>query len=249
MAENSPTGTATIMAMRVINNVPANSGTAPKAPELPTWSSRMAVCGLHSVPNRNSVNETRRKKRTASNRSESTMPMVIRTATVEHAIRKKRSTRSTRLRARSSGVIRPSRHHSAPAAKPNTATAAKAPPVRLSSAYRLGGAGQRRFDLAPAGAVARKVADIGQDQRARLCRSAAELGRQCVHDQGSDDFGTGGRPQREHGERRQRNPDRQVRAVIARPRMQAAAAGHGDGAPPSQHVTRKREGQQHQCDK
>ena len=46
--------------------------TPPKAPELPTWSSRMAVCGLHSAPNRNSVNETRRKKRMASNRSEST---------------------------------------------------------------------------------------------------------------------------------------------------------------------------------
>ena len=122
------------MAMNVINSVPANSGMAPKAPELPTWSSRIAVCGLHLVPNRNSVNETRRKKRMVSNRSDSTMPMVINTATVEHTTKKTRTARSTRLRARRSGVMRPSRHQIALAAKPSAATAATVRPNWLSSA-------------------------------------------------------------------------------------------------------------------
>ena len=51
----SPNGTAMVIAMIVIRKVPANSGTAPNAPVEPTWSARMAVCGDHSRPNRNSV--------------------------------------------------------------------------------------------------------------------------------------------------------------------------------------------------
>ena len=36
MADISPTGTATAMAMAVISSVPANSGIAPKEPDEPT---------------------------------------------------------------------------------------------------------------------------------------------------------------------------------------------------------------------
>ena len=59
----SRSGPATSMAMTVIRNVPANSGTAPNAPDEPTWSARSAVCGLHCRPNRNSVIGTFWKKR------------------------------------------------------------------------------------------------------------------------------------------------------------------------------------------
>ena len=41
----------------------AKSGTAPKEPELPTWSARKAVCGLQCRPKRNSWAGTRSKKR------------------------------------------------------------------------------------------------------------------------------------------------------------------------------------------
>ena len=43
------------MAMNEMSAVPANSGTAPKEPDEPTWSARIAICGLHDVPNRNSI--------------------------------------------------------------------------------------------------------------------------------------------------------------------------------------------------
>ena len=74
------------MAISVISSVPAKSGTAPKAPELPTWSARIAVCGLHCRPNRNSCIGTCAKKRRASNSSDRTMPTVVKTAIVEQAI-------------------------------------------------------------------------------------------------------------------------------------------------------------------
>ena len=95
------------MAMTVISSVPATSGTMPKAPELPTWSARKAVCGLHSSPNRNSNTPTWPKKRSVSNKSESTMPAVTKTAMVEDAISAISSTFSTVLRALSSGRTRP----------------------------------------------------------------------------------------------------------------------------------------------
>ena len=52
---NSPIGPATQMAMKVISSVPASSGTKPKAVWMSPWSARIAACGFHSVPNRNSV--------------------------------------------------------------------------------------------------------------------------------------------------------------------------------------------------
>ena len=63
--------------MADISNVPANNGTAPKAPEDPTWSSRMAVCGLHFKPNKKSSGGTALKKRMASNTTERTIPTVV----------------------------------------------------------------------------------------------------------------------------------------------------------------------------
>ena len=106
MAANSPTGAATVIAMNEMSRVPAKSGTAPKAPEDPTWSSRIAVCGLQPRPNRKSASGTWPKKRIASNSTERTMPMVVKIATVEHAIRKTLTIRSTWFLARSAGVTR-----------------------------------------------------------------------------------------------------------------------------------------------
>ena len=39
-------GTAMDMAIREMSAVPANSGTAPNEPDDPTWSARIAICGL-----------------------------------------------------------------------------------------------------------------------------------------------------------------------------------------------------------
>ena len=88
-------GTAMTMAMNEMSAVPANSGTAPKDPDEPTWSARMAICGLHDVPNRKSIGETMEKKRKASKATEATMPMVVNTAIVEQPISIHSMTRST----------------------------------------------------------------------------------------------------------------------------------------------------------
>ena len=62
---------ATIMAMIApMKAVPQNNGTDPNAPDDPAWSARIAVCGLHVVPNRNSVGLTMPKKRKDSNSSD-----------------------------------------------------------------------------------------------------------------------------------------------------------------------------------
>ena len=90
----------------MMSMVPANSGTAPKAPEEPTWSALSAVCGLHCRPNRNSLGGTLAKKRMVSNSTDRTMPMVVSTATQEQAISSPLTTRSTVLRARKSGLMR-----------------------------------------------------------------------------------------------------------------------------------------------
>ena len=81
-----PMGTDTAMAMRVISKVPANMGTAPKLPDWPTCSARIAICGLHSRPNRNSLGGTSWKKRIASNKSDRTIPTVVKIASVELTI-------------------------------------------------------------------------------------------------------------------------------------------------------------------
>ena len=86
MADISPMGAATAMEIRDIITVPASTGIAPKAPEEPTWSARMAICGLHSSPNRKSVTGTVWKKRMASYNTDNTMPMVVKMAIMEQAI-------------------------------------------------------------------------------------------------------------------------------------------------------------------
>ena len=106
MADISPTGTATNMATAEMRSVPVKRGTMPNAPEAPTWSERIAVCGLHSTPKRKSKGDTLRKKRSASNSTDSTMPAVVRMATVELATMKTRTAPSTWLRARNRGETR-----------------------------------------------------------------------------------------------------------------------------------------------
>jgi hypothetical protein len=86
--------------------VPTKSGTAPNAPEDPTWSARMAVCGLQCRPNRNSHQGDRAKKRTVSNSTENTIPTVVSTATIEHVSRIVLTILSTEFRARNNGVSR-----------------------------------------------------------------------------------------------------------------------------------------------
>ncbi len=105
IAVSKPIGTATSIEIPVISSVPVNSGTAPKLPDEPTWSARIAVCGLQLSPNRNSVRGTSRKKRIASKSTDMTMPIVVNIAMLEAPISKPLTTRSTLLRARKSGVI------------------------------------------------------------------------------------------------------------------------------------------------
>ena len=62
MADIKPMGTATNIAMTETSMVPVSKGTTPKAPDEPTWSARIAVCGLQLKPNRKSVTGTRSKK-------------------------------------------------------------------------------------------------------------------------------------------------------------------------------------------
>ena len=52
MADIKPTGTAINMATAVISKVPTNNGTKPNEPDAATWSTRIAICGLHSKPNK-----------------------------------------------------------------------------------------------------------------------------------------------------------------------------------------------------
>ena len=92
------------MAMVVIRSVPAKRGTAPNEPEEPTWSARIAVCGLHCSPNRNSNTDTRWKKRMLSNSTENRMPAVVSTETAAATKRTMLTIRSTSFRARKSGT-------------------------------------------------------------------------------------------------------------------------------------------------
>ena len=101
-----PTGTATSIATAEMRSVPVKRGIMPNAPDAPTWSERIAVCGLHSVPRRKSSAGTLWKKRNASNNTDNTMPAVARMATVELAMMKTRIAPSTWLRARTRGEIR-----------------------------------------------------------------------------------------------------------------------------------------------
>ena len=98
------------MAITVISMVPTNSGRKPKAPDWPTWSDRMAICGDHWVPKRKSYHGYLLKKISVSNNTDSTMPTVVRMATTEHPISSHRTIRSTILRARNCGLSRETAH-------------------------------------------------------------------------------------------------------------------------------------------
>jgi hypothetical protein len=60
----------------------------------------MAIWGLQDVPNRNSVTGTSRKNRIDSKTTDSTMPRVVRMATLAATIISTITSRSTALRAR-----------------------------------------------------------------------------------------------------------------------------------------------------
>ena len=82
----------------------------------PTWSARIAVCGLHDKPNRKSSNDTCWKNRSASTNTDRKMPIVVKIATHDAAISRYSMARSTRLRARNSGshaTIRPAENENA----------------------------------------------------------------------------------------------------------------------------------------
>ena len=91
------------MAMALMKIVPQKTGTAPKAPVAAIWSERIAICGLHSIPKRNSVTGTREKKAKLSMTRERMMPSVVRMARMEQIISSQRRMPSTRLRALNSG--------------------------------------------------------------------------------------------------------------------------------------------------
>jgi len=96
MAESSPNGPATVIATAAMSPVPTSSGITPNAPLDPTWSSRMAICGLQFSPNRKSNSGTASRKRRVSNSSDKAIPTVVRIATRELAARSPSRTRSPR---------------------------------------------------------------------------------------------------------------------------------------------------------
>ena len=88
------------IAIVVMSSVPVTSGMIPKAPDEPPWSARIAICGDHCRPNRNSSGETFSKNRIVSKSTENRMPTVVNTATQAAENRTILTTRSTWLRAR-----------------------------------------------------------------------------------------------------------------------------------------------------
>jgi hypothetical protein len=72
---------ATIMAMIApMKIVPQNKGIEPNAPDEPTWSARIAVCGLQCSAEQEFAGRHHLKKRRLSNISDSTIPSVVRIA-------------------------------------------------------------------------------------------------------------------------------------------------------------------------
>src|SRR5215211_515705 len=78
MAVSSPTGSATLMAIRVAISVPYTSGKTPKSP----------CGGAHFVEVRNSTGETSRKNRDVSSKSTITIPNVVKIERYAQAVRK-----------------------------------------------------------------------------------------------------------------------------------------------------------------
>src|SRR5215216_5726256 len=78
MAVSSPTGSATLMAIRVAISVPYTSGRTPKSP----------CGGAHFVEVRNSTGETSKKNREVSSKSTITIPNVVKIDRYAQAVRK-----------------------------------------------------------------------------------------------------------------------------------------------------------------
>src|SRR5215213_334123 len=78
MAVSSPTGSATLMAIRVAISVPYTSGRTPKSP----------CGGAHRVEVRNSTGETSRKNREVSSKSTMTIPNVVKIERYAQEVRK-----------------------------------------------------------------------------------------------------------------------------------------------------------------
>ena len=72
-----PKGTATVIAISIIKNVPRKTGMIPNEPELPAWSFLRAIWGLHSRPKRKSKIETSLKNLIASKKIEEIIAIVI----------------------------------------------------------------------------------------------------------------------------------------------------------------------------
>ena len=98
-------GIATAIAIRVIKSVPVKIGIAPNNPSLATWSSLIAVWGLHVMPSRKSNIGTFSKKRNASKINEKIIPIVVMIAIVEHKIRRLTFVFSTACLARNATEI------------------------------------------------------------------------------------------------------------------------------------------------
>ena len=207
--------------------VPQNKGTDPNAPDDPAWSARIAVCGLHVVPNRNSVGLTMPKKRSDSNNSDSTMPSVVRIAISEAPTSSTMIQRSTPLRARKS--IRTRRMAmNAPASARATAIA---PPIAASRAAGLGiHCRQRRgFGVEPGlDRAAGNVARFGQDGIALHVERGEGLPRRGGQHRLVDQPRLDRSPDGEEQHRRKRGPQPDVDCVIDRqavkPRLAALAS-------------------------
>ena len=86
-------GTATIIAIKAMNAVPANNGTEPKAPFKFSYSWAViaeasltnALCGLQDNPNKKSKILIAEKNFILSNNREKIIPIVVNIATKEHA--------------------------------------------------------------------------------------------------------------------------------------------------------------------
>ena len=74
--------------MKVIKKVPVNTGIDPNAPELPTWSSLIAICGLQWNPNIKSKKDICLKNLKLSKNKDRIIPTVVKTATIEQINKK-----------------------------------------------------------------------------------------------------------------------------------------------------------------
>ena len=204
-----------------MNTVPQNKGIEPNAPDEPAWSARIAVCGLHCVPNRKSAGGTMLKKRRLSNISESRIPSVVRMAISEAAISIPIIQRSTAVRARNAVAVR--RTASQP---PTSAKAIASSPPRVAkraSAAANCGASVLDSGLKPASRSPRAISRASARIDCRCTGSAGNAwpsaGRQ---DRRVDQPGLQRRPGGEQDQRRDGRPQRRMQAVIDGQRVKPA---------------------------